>query len=109
MNEEMRVRTAELDEARTFLEGVLSSVAAGVVVLDADLTVRSFGLPTGEVRGIANECLASGRRTGPIQVAAINRIGRAITCTVNCSPLKGSSDGEGAVLLMEEVYPDRRA
>jgi two-component system, chemotaxis family, CheB/CheR fusion protein len=131
MNEEMRVRTAELDEARTFLEGVLSSVAAGVVVLDSDLTVRSwnkgaeelwglraeevsnqpffhldFGLPTGEVRGIVNECLASSRRTGPIQVAAINRIGRAITCTVNCSPLKGNSDGEGAVLLMEEVYPD---
>jgi two-component system CheB/CheR fusion protein len=131
MNEEMRVRTAELDEARTFLEGVLSSVAAGVVVLDADLTVRSwnkgaeelwglraaevsnqpffqldFGLPTGEVRGIVNECLANGRRTGPVQVAAINRIGRTITCTVTCSPLKGDSDGEGAVLLMEEVYKD---
>jgi two-component system, chemotaxis family, CheB/CheR fusion protein len=131
MNEEMRVRTAELDEARTFLEGVLSSVAAGVVVLDADLTVRSwnkgaeelwglraeevsnqpffqldFGLPTGEVRGIVSDCLTTSRRTGPIQVAAINRIGRAITCTVTCSPLKGNSDGEGAVLLMEEVYPD---
>jgi len=131
MNEEMRVRTAELDEARTYLEGVLSSVAAGVVVLDAELRVRSwnkgaeelwglraeevsnqaffqldFGLPTGAVRGIVNECLASSRRTGPIQVAAINRIGRAITCTVTCSPLKGNSDGEGAVLLMEEVYRD---
>jgi two-component system CheB/CheR fusion protein len=131
MNEEMRVRTAELDEARTFLEGVLSSVAAGVVVLDADLTVRSwnkgaeelwglraeevsnqaffqldFGLPTSEVRGIVNECLASSRRTGPVQVGAINRIGRTITCTVTCSPLKGDSDVEGAVLLMEEVYRD---
>jgi two-component system, chemotaxis family, CheB/CheR fusion protein len=131
MNEEMRVRTAELDEARTFLEGVLSSVAAGVVVLDADLTVRSwnkgaeelwglrgdevtnqaffqldFGLPTGEVRGMVNDCLASGRRTGPLQVAAISRIGRTITCIVTCSPLKGNRDGEGAVLLMEEVYQD---
>jgi two-component system CheB/CheR fusion protein len=131
MNEEMRVRTAELDEARTFLEGVLSSVAAGVVVLDADLMVRSwnkgaeefwglrgeevnnqpffqldFGLPTSEVRGIVNECLATSRRTGPVQVAAINRIGRTITCIVTCSPLKGGSDGEGAVLLMEEVYRD---
>jgi two-component system, chemotaxis family, CheB/CheR fusion protein len=131
MNEEMRVRTAELDEARIFLEGVLSSVAAGVVVLDADLRVRSwnkgaeelwglraeevsnqvffqldFGLPTGKVRGIVNECLASSQRTGPIQVGAINRIGRTITCTVTCSPLKGNRDGEGAVLLMEEVYQD---
>src|SRR5919108_2738759 len=92
MNEEMRVRTAELDEARTFLEGVLSSVAAGVVVLDSDLTVRSWnkgaeelwglrgeevrnqpffqldsGLPTGEVSDIVNDCLASSKRTGPVQ------------------------------------------
>jgi two-component system CheB/CheR fusion protein len=131
MNEEMRVRTSELDEARTFLEGVLSSVAAGVVVLDADLKVRSwnkgaeelwglradevrnqgffqldFGLPTAEVRDMVNECLGSSRRTGPVQLAAINRIGRTITCTVTCSPLKGDGEGEGAVLLMEEVYQD---
>ena len=131
MNEEMRVRTAELDEARTFLEGVLSSVAAGVVVLDSDLMVRSwnkgaeelwglradevrhqpffsleFGLPTGEVRGIVQQCLIGGRRTGPLQLTAINRIGRTIACTVTCSPLKSGGDGEGAVLLMEEVYQD---
>jgi len=131
MNEEMRVRTGELDEARTFLEGVLSSVAAGVVVLDSDLTVRSwnkgaeelwglrsaevanqpffqldFGLPTGEVREMVNECLASNKRTGPVQLVAINRIGRTIMCSVTCSPLKGNGDGEGAVLLMEEVYKD---
>jgi two-component system, chemotaxis family, CheB/CheR fusion protein len=131
MNEEMRVRTHELDEARTFLEGVLSSVAAGVVVLDSDLLVRSwnkgaeelwglradevrqqpffnlvFGLPTGEVRELVHQCLASGRRTGPVQVEAINRIGRTIICTVSCSPLKSNGDGEGAVLLMEELYQD---
>ena len=131
MNEEMRVRTHELDEARTFLEGVLSSVAAGVVVLDSDLMVRSwnkgaeelwglradevrqqpffnlvFGLPTGEVRDLVHQCLTSGRRAGPIQVKAINRIGRTITCTVSCSPLKSTGDGEGAVLLMEELYQE---
>ena len=134
MNEEMRIRTAELDEARSFLEGVLSSVAAGVVVLDAGLQVRSwnkgaeelwglradevrnqaffsldFGLPTMEVRDIVQQCLASGKRTGPIQVGAVNRIGRTITCTVVCSPLKasreGDKEGDGAVLLMEETYP----
>ena len=131
MNEEMRVRSHELDEARTFLEGVLSSVAAGVVVLDSDLLVRSwskgaeelwglradevrqqpffnlvFGLPTGEVRDLVHQCLTSGRRAGTIQVSAINRIGRTITCTVTCSPLKNTGDGEGAVLLMEELYKE---
>src|SRR5215472_990452 len=95
MNEEMRVRTAELDEARTFLEGVLFSVAAGVVVLDGDLMVRSwnkgaeelwglradevrnqpffnlvFGLPTAGIQGVVQECLATGKRTGPTHVAA---------------------------------------
>src|SRR5215469_11820170 len=131
MNEEMRARTAELDEARTFMEGVLFSVAAGVVVLDRSLLVRSwnkgaeelwglradevrnqpffnlvFGLPTGDVQSVVQECLASGQRTGPIRVAAINRIGRSITCTVTCSPLKSNGAGEGAVLLMEELYRD---
>jgi two-component system, chemotaxis family, CheB/CheR fusion protein len=131
MNEEMRVRTSELAEARTFLEGVLSSVAAGVVVLDSDLKVRSwnkgaeelwglradevrnqpffqleFGLPLGDLRDMVSECLASSRQTGPVQVAAINRIGRTVTCTVTCSPLKGDGSGEGAVLLMEEVFQE---
>jgi two-component system, chemotaxis family, CheB/CheR fusion protein len=131
MNEEMRARTAELDEARTFLEGVLFSIAAGVVVLDRSLLVRSwnkgaeelwglradevrnqpffnlvFGLPTAEVQSVVQECLAAGKRTGPIHLAAINRIGRAITCTVTCSPLKSNGAGEGAVLLMEELYRD---
>jgi len=131
MNEEMRARTAELDEARTFLEGVLFSVAAGVVVLDGNLLVRSwnkgaeelwglradevrnqpffnlvFGLPTAGIQGVVQECLAIGKRTGPIHVAAINRIGRSITCTVTCSPLKSNGAGEGAVLLMEELYRD---
>jgi two-component system, chemotaxis family, CheB/CheR fusion protein len=131
MNEEMRARTSELDEARTFLEGVLFSVAAGVVVLDRGLLVRSwnkgaeelwglradevrnqpfftlvFGLPTAEIHNVVQECLATGKRTGPIHVAAINRIGRSITCTVTCSPLKSNGGGEGAVLLMEELYQD---
>jgi len=139
MNEEMRLRTGELNEARGFLEGVLSSVGAGIVVLDSELRVRTwnkgaeelwglragevrnknffaldFGLPTASIRGIVQQCLASGHQTAPIQVAAINRIGRAMTCLVTCSPLDGASDrdgasdadGDGVVLLMEENYRD---
>ncbi|MFI9503657.1 CheR family methyltransferase [Nocardia sp. NPDC052566] len=126
MNEEMRIRTNELDEARTFLEGVLSSVAAGVVVLDSELRVRSwnrgaeelwglrsgevqqqsfvaldFGLPTEQLRASIQQCLESGRRMGAIEIPAINRIGRSITCAITCSPLDGSRDG--VVLMMEEI------
>ncbi|WP_282776199.1 MULTISPECIES: CheR family methyltransferase [unclassified Nocardia] len=126
MNEEMRIRSTELDEARTFLEGVLSSVAAGVVVLDADLRVRSwnrgaeelwglradevnqqyfltldFGLPTHRLNDAIAQTLRTGRRTGPVDVPAVNRIGRSIVCAVTCSRLDGSRDG--VVLLMEET------
>ncbi|WP_341273213.1 PAS domain-containing protein [Herbihabitans rhizosphaerae] len=125
-NEEMRIQTAELDEARAFLEGVLSSVGAGVVVLDADTQVRSwnrgaeelwglrqhevrledffsldFGLPTSDLRELVRECVAVKSRTGPVELRAVNRIGRTITCTVVCSPLDGSTDG--VVLLMEDI------
>lgn len=125
MNEELRIRSSELDEARVYLEGVLSSVGAGVVVLDGNLRVRSwnrgaedlwgmradevhhqaffsldFGLPTGEVRPAVEGCLDAAVRVGPIDIDAVNRKGRTIVCTITCSPLDG--DRDGLVLLMEE-------
>ncbi|WP_344406336.1 CheR family methyltransferase [Streptomyces longisporus] len=125
MNEEMRVRTEELDEARTFLEAVLTSIAAGVVVLDQGLKVKSwnrgavelwglrpdevldqpfygldFGLPTVKLRETIERCVETGIRGEPLPVAAVNRLGRAITCVVQCSPFDGHNGG--VVLLMEE-------
>ena len=125
MNDEMRIRTADLNEARAFLEGVLSSIGAGIVVLDSELRVRSwsrgaeelwglrteevqqqsflaldFGLPTAGLEETMRSALESGRRSDPVDVPAINRIGRSIVCAVTCSPLSGSRDG--LVLLMEE-------
>jgi two-component system CheB/CheR fusion protein len=125
MNEEMRVRTEELDEARTFLEAVLTSIAAGVVVLDQDMKVKSwnrgavdlwglrpdevleqpfhgldFGLSTEKLREAIQLCVDNGRRGDPLPVPAINRLGRSIICTVQCSPFDGRNGG--VVLLMEE-------
>jgi two-component system CheB/CheR fusion protein len=125
MNEEMRIRSTELDEARAFLEGVLSSIAAGVVVLDADRRVRSwnrgaeelwglravevhkqdfftldFGLPTADLAELVHRCLDSGKRTGPLNLAAVDRRGRPVTCSLACTPLDGDGGG-GVVLLME--------
>jgi two-component system CheB/CheR fusion protein len=129
MNEEMRSRSAELDEARTFLAGVLSSIVAGVVVLDSQLRVRSwnrgaeelwglrsqevtqqpffsldFGLAVGDLRTVVEQCRRSKQRTGPVELAAVNRIGRTIACSVACSPL--DDHGDGVVLLMEELRRD---
>jgi two-component system CheB/CheR fusion protein len=127
MNEELRIRSGELDEARGFLAGVLSSIVAGVVVLDPELRIRSwnrgaedrwglrglevadryffdldFGLAVADVRAMVNECRETRHRTGPIELAAVNRIGRNIVCSVACSPL----DDRGVVLLMEEIRKD---
>ncbi|NEB79867.1 PAS domain-containing protein [Streptomyces sp. SID14478] len=127
MNEEMRIRTEELDETRAFLEGVLASVAAAVVVLDKDLKVKSwnrgaadlwglrqdevldepffsldFGLPTRELEPVVTQCLTTRKRAAPFAIAAVNRLGRSVTCTVQCSPFDGLRDG--AVLLMEEDH-----
>ncbi len=124
-NEELRVRSAELDEARTFLSGVMTSIVAGIIVLDSQLRVRSwnrgaeelwglrseevtqkpffdldFGLAVGELRTMVEQCRTSKQRSGPIHLAAVNRLGRTISCTISCSPL--DDHGDGVVLLMEE-------
>ncbi|GAA1365765.1 CheR family methyltransferase [Streptomyces beijiangensis] len=126
MNDEMRIRTSDLDEARAFLEGVVSSVAAGVVVLSGTLKVRSwnpgatdlwglrseevlnedflgldFGLPTAQLNVVIQECIVSGKREGPVVIPAVNRIGRTIDCAVTCSPFDGHHGG--VVLLMEDL------
>ncbi|NEC85096.1 CheR family methyltransferase [Streptomyces sp. SID12501] len=129
MNEEMRIRTDELDEARVFLEAVLTSIAAGVVVLGKDLKVKSwnrgavdlwglrvdevigepffeldFGLPTRQLRPVVEQCLETRSRSGPIGVEALSRIGRPISCDVFFSPFGGNHGG--VVLMMEESRGD---
>jgi two-component system, chemotaxis family, CheB/CheR fusion protein len=133
MNEEMRGRTGELDEVRTFLEGVLGSVAAGVVVLDKLLRVRSwnrgaedlwglrseevvgeqffgleFGLPfEPALRTAVQNCVDAGTRDS-LRIDAVNRKGRRILCAIVCSPLdeqtsQGNQPDRGVVLLMEDT------
>jgi len=124
MNEEMRVRTTELDETRVFFEGVLSSIEAGVVVLDGDLLVRSwnrgaedlwglrsdevyredffaldFGLPTAGLRDAVEACNETGEKGDRIELDAVDRKGRSLVASIGCSPLHGP--GGGVVLLME--------
>ncbi|WP_405586656.1 CheR family methyltransferase [Streptomyces sp. NBC_01092] len=129
MNDEMRIRTDELDTARAFLDAILTSIAAGVVVLDKDLKVRSwnrgavdmwglradevldvpffdldFGLPTDVLQPVVQRCLKTGKRSGPVAVEARSRIGRQLTCDVFFSPLGGPDDG--VVLMMEKSRND---
>jgi two-component system, chemotaxis family, CheB/CheR fusion protein len=124
MNEELRTRTTELDETRHFLEGVLASIAAGVVVLDGDEQVQAWnkgseelwglraeevvarpwseldiGLPTERLQGLITRSAEPG--AAPVRVDAINRRGKSIVCSVRGAPMSGLRGG--VVLLMEDV------
>jgi two-component system CheB/CheR fusion protein len=132
MNEELRSRTGELEETRLFLEGVLSSIGAGVVVLDRQFRVRTwnrgaeelwglrnaevrdqnflkldFGLPTTQLAESLQQCLRTGERQGPLPLNAVNRKGRSLVCTVTMSPLDGT--GGGVVIFMEAGADTRAA
>jgi two-component system, chemotaxis family, CheB/CheR fusion protein len=130
INDELRSRTDDLNEVNAFLESILSSFHAGVVVVDSELRIQAWndraadmwglrqdevvgqhllnldvGLPVGALRDPLRASLAS-RDQSEIVLEATNRRGRAIACAVTISPLRGiKDDARGAILLMDEREP----
>lgn len=134
INDELRDRTGDLNQAKQFLETILTGLRAGVAVLDAEMRVLvwtrhaedlwglrqeetvgqhflnlDIGLPTQELRPLIRRTLAG--EIGPHETvfSAVNRRGRPILVRVAGSSLD-STDGKanGAILLMEQdVTPDR--
>jgi two-component system, chemotaxis family, CheB/CheR fusion protein len=128
INSELRQRTDELNSTNAFLASILSGLRAGVVVIDRDLQILvwneraedlwglrtdevqgrhllnlDIGLPVGELRQPVRRVLAGESRQQQLTLDATNRRGRAIRCTVTCTPLDGSSSEpvRGAIVLME--------
>ena len=126
MNVELSQLTEEVHEANTFLESILGGLGAGVAVLDRELHVRAWnrgaeelwglradevtarhfmnldiGLPLGELRGVLVGGLAEDADTVEQEVAAVNRRGRAIDCTVRVTPMR-ERDGtvRGLIVMM---------
>jgi two-component system, chemotaxis family, CheB/CheR fusion protein len=127
INDELRDRTRELSATEGFLEAVLTSLQAGVTVVNKELDIQvwnrqaedlwglrreevigqrflslDIGLPTDELWPLIRRALVG---DGPQQteVAAVNRRGRPIVVRVVCTPLL--SDGAqptGAILVMEQ-------
>ncbi|MET9911709.1 hypothetical protein ABZZ74_33735 [Streptomyces sp. NPDC006476] len=54
-------------------------------VLDQSFYGLEFGLPTEKLRETIRQCVESGKRGVPLPVPAVNRLGRRITCQVQCS------------------------
>jgi two-component system CheB/CheR fusion protein len=127
INDQLRQSTMELDSANAFLEAILTSLRAGVAVLDRDLQVQvwnrraedlwglrreeavgqhflnlDIGLPTEQLRPVIKQSLAAGTDQQEALLPAVNRRGRNIMVRIVCTPLAGAGDlPSGAIIVME--------
>ena len=129
MNDELNQRTHELNRTNLFLEGILSAVDAGVVVVDRELRVIAWndgahelwglrgdevagqhllnvdiGFPVERLRAPLRAALAGEPPAEPVVVEATSRRGRQVLVRVRLAPLhaEGDTDGaRGAILFME--------
>ncbi|WP_017318279.1 CheR family methyltransferase [Mastigocladopsis repens] len=128
MNEELRQRSEELNRVNSFLESILTSLRAGVVVLSPDLHILIWNRKAEDLWGLRSDEVFSKQFMSldiglPIEpliqplramisgeseyhemlLNARNRRGRAIECQVICTPLlTNKSEIQGVILLMEE-------
>jgi two-component system CheB/CheR fusion protein len=133
-NEELRRQHEETAEYRRYAESILRSVEAGIIVLDADLKVRSWnrwsenawglraeevqgqdfldldiGLPVARLRPDLLRVLAAEAPQAELRVEALDRRGRPLACRVRLSPLlyEGRAP-RGVVLIAEDVTETAR-
>jgi two-component system CheB/CheR fusion protein len=129
INETLGERSGELNEARTFLNSLVNSMAMGMLVVDREMRVVEWnrgaeelwglrsaetmgtqvtsldiGLPIGELKPLIGNAFVDPEAVGETTLKAVNRRGRKIDLRVSCTSFR-SSEGSvsGALLLMEEV------
>ena len=129
LNDELRTRTEELNTANGLLQSILSSLLAGVVVLDHKLNVLTWnqaatdlwglraeevygqaflnldiGLPVERLKILIREILAGKTKRQTVVLDATNRRGKAMRCQIICTPLLNAEDKpQGVVILMEDT------
>ncbi|GAA1781894.1 PAS domain S-box protein [Luedemannella flava] len=129
INEQLRERTSELDTANAFLEAILSSLQAGVAVINRDLHVQiwnrraedlwglrreetigqhflnlDIGLPTDQLRPLIRSALNDGVQPAELRLEAVNRRGRTVYVRVACMPLADADGAAGVIMLMEPEH-----
>jgi two-component system CheB/CheR fusion protein len=128
INDELRDRTNDLNQVNAYMESMLTSLQASVIVLDSELQVRiwngvsfeMWGLRPEEVEGRGffgldigfpvellgapvRACLAGDCPQHPMIVEATNRRGHQIRCRVRLSRLAGSDGStQGIIILIDE-------
>ena len=132
MNDELNDRSLELNHANAFLGAVLSSLNAGVVVVNNEFEVEAWnaaarelwglsadevvgrhllnldiGLPVDDLRRPLKDVFAGDGAPREVVLAAVNRRGRSIDVRVSLTPL-AAPDGatRGAIMLMQPVSGD---
>ncbi len=125
MNDELNDRSMDLNSVNAFLNAILGSIRAGVVVVDHELVVTSWndtahdlwglrgdevvgkhflnldiGLPVGELRLPLRETLA-GEDGRELTVSGRDRRGRAVALRIALMPLvRGAGTPNGVIMLM---------
>jgi two-component system CheB/CheR fusion protein len=138
INDVLRDRTVALNRSNEFLEAILSALGLAVVIVDRDHRVLvwnlraedlwgvrqdeavgkpflalDIGLPTEQVAPVLRDVLGgrNGGR-GQLEVDAVNRRGRAISCSTTIMAFDGDGDGDGearsggAIILMRDAPAD---
>ena len=128
MNEELHRSKDEMDRLNVFLESILGSLRAAVVVLDDQLNIYiwnvraedMWGLRADEVEGRSlfaldlgldvsalkapvRTCLSDVSRHEEVTLEALNRRGRTFQCRVTCTSFDAADNAlRGVIVLMEE-------
>ncbi|ACK68899.1 MCP methyltransferase, CheR-type with PAS/PAC sensor [Gloeothece citriformis PCC 7424] len=129
INDELRQRTSELNQANAFLNSILTSLQAGVVVVNGQFNILTWneeaenmwglradevqeqsilsldiGLPVEQLREPIRNCLTGTTNSQEITLEAVNRRGKRIQCRISLNPLiSHERERQGVILLMEEV------
>ncbi|MBV9594595.1 MAG: PAS domain-containing protein, partial [Actinobacteria bacterium] len=127
-NEELRDRTSEISSLNQFMESILGSLGAAVIVLNRDMLVQVWnrqaedlwglreeetvgehllnldsGLPSEALKSLVRAVIAEDSPGDTILLDAVNRRGRQVKLRVTATPLQGASGSpDGALLLMEQ-------
>jgi two-component system, chemotaxis family, CheB/CheR fusion protein len=128
INETLRERSLELDDAKNFLDSLISSVQMGMVVVDREmrvvvwnrgcedlwglradettgtrLTELDIGLPMDTVRPLIGNAFVGSDGSRETVVDAVNRRGRPARVRVTCTSFRSSEGSVGGALLLMEV------
>src|SRR5262249_376340 len=128
INDTLRERSLELDDAKNFLDSLINSVQMGMVVVDREMRVvvwnrgcedlwglradetagakvtgLDIGLPMDTVRPLIGNAFVGSDGSGETVVDAVNRRGRAARVRVTCTSFRSGEGAVGGAMLLMEV------